>query len=344
MHQGGRPTLREVAQEAGVSTATVSNVINGTGRLSEATRVRVIAAARKLGYQPRNSVRALSRGGSGVLGLTLTTFGSDSVSYTEIPYYSDLVLAAIGAANDHGYLLQVMPSTLSPWMWMTAPLDGVIHSEPRATDSVRAILLQREIPIVYSGLPLDSRSRDAWVDCDHRLAVELLVEQFIEAGARRIGLVVPEHNDAYPQLVLSAFTSVCDSQGVEASVEGYEPVPEYTASERSAVDRLLTRSERPDALFGIYSDSGHNILAQVRDHGLRVPADLLVGCFSEDPAYALTNPPVTTISLQPRSVAVEAVDLLVALIGGRRGIQRQRIVSPVLHARASSTGLAHSQR
>ena len=133
-------------------------------------------------------------------------------------------------------------------------------------------------------------------------------------------------------------------RGVEASVESFEPVPDYTASERSAVDRLLTGSEPPDALFGIYSDSGHNILAQVREHGLHVPTDLLVGCFSEDPAYALTDPPVTTISLQPRSVAVEAVDLLVALIGGRRGIQRRRIVSPVLDARASSTGLAHSQR
>jgi DNA-binding LacI/PurR family transcriptional regulator len=340
VHQRGRPTLRQVAEAAEVSTATVSNVINGTGRLSEATRTRVIAAARKLGYQPKNSVRALSRGGSGVLGLTLTTFESDSVSYTEIPYYSDLVLAAIGAANDHGYLLQVMPSTLSPWMWMTAPLDGVIHSEPKTTDSVRAILLQREIPIVYSGLPLDSGAGDAWVDCDHRLAVELLVERFIEAGARRIGLLLPEHNDAYPQLVLSAFTSACEDRGVDSCVADFELVPDYTTSERSAVNRLLTGPERPDALFGIYSDSGHNILAQVRQHCLHVPTDLLVGCFSEDPAYALTDPPITTLSLQPRKVAVEAVDLLVALIGGRRGIDRQRIVSPVLHARASSTGLA----
>jgi len=340
VHEDGRPTLRQVADEAGVSTATVSNVINGTGRVSAATHDRVIDAARRLSYQPTNSVRALRRGGSGVLGLTLTTFGDESVAYTEIPYYSDLVLAAIGAANDHGYLLQVMPSTLSPWLWMTAPLDGVIHSEPRATDSVRAILLQREIPIVYSGPPLDSGPGDAWVDCDHRLGVELLVERFIEAGARRIGYLMPEHDDAYPRLVLTAFTSSCKAHGVEPFVESFEPVPHYTASERSAVDRLLTRPGRLDALFGIYSDSGHNILERALEHRRRVPTDLLVGCFSEDPAYALTSPPVTTVSLQPRSVAVEAVDLLVALIGGRRGIQRQRIVPPVLHPRASSMGRA----
>ena len=331
--------MRQVAEEADVSTATVSNVINGTGRLSEQTRQRVISAARKLGYQPANSVRALSRGGSGVLGLTMTTYGEAPVPYTEIPYFADLVLAAIGAAHDHGYLLQVMPSSLSPWLWMTAPIDGVIHSEPRANDPVRSILLQRGIPMVSEGRPLDGGATDAWVDCDHDLAVALLLERFRDAGARSVGCLLPAHDDAYPQLVLTAFVDWCDAAGIESRVQTFELGPDYGQSERSAVNRFLAGPDRPDALFGIYSDSGHNVLAMARERNLRVPQDLLVGCLSEDPAYAFTDPPVTTVSLQPRATGVEAVDLLIALIGGRNGVERQRLVPPVLRARASTKDL-----
>ena len=61
-----RPTLEAVAARAGVSTATVSNALNGTGRLSEATRQRVPAAAGELGYAPSSTARAVARGGTGV--------------------------------------------------------------------------------------------------------------------------------------------------------------------------------------------------------------------------------------------------------------------------------------
>ena len=330
----GRPTLSQVAAEAGVSTATVSNVINGTGRLSEPTRLRVIAAARRLSYQPTNSLRALSHGGTGVLGLTMTTFDFP-VAYTEIPYYADLVLAAIGAANDRGYLLQVMPSSISPWLWMTAPLDGVIHSEPRAKDPVREILLQRGIPMVSVGRPLTAGRLDAWVDSDHTVAIELLMQRFRDAGAHRVGYLMPDHDDAYPQLVLDAFLGWCERSGLEPRVAKFALADDYSRAERAAANKLLSSDSSPDALFGIYTDSGHNILAAAREQSRQVPGDLLVGCLSEDPAYETTDPPVTTVSLQPRVAGSEAVDLLVALMNGRNGVARQRIVTPVLHARAS---------
>ena len=122
-----RPTLGAVAALAGVSTATVSNALNGTGRLSEATRQRVIAAVRELGYAPASTARALAAGSTGVLGLTMTTYGDLPVPYTEIPYYAQLVLGAMAAAHERGYMLMVMPNSLSPLMWLNTPMDGVIH-------------------------------------------------------------------------------------------------------------------------------------------------------------------------------------------------------------------------
>jgi DNA-binding LacI/PurR family transcriptional regulator len=333
MTGASRPTLVTVAAEAGVSTATVSNALNGTGRLSEATRRRVLDAARRLAYAPATATRAHARGKTGVLGLTMTTFGDAVVPYTEIPYYSQLILAAIGAAHERGYLLVVMPSTMSRWMWLTTPLDGVIHSEPRADDPVRSILLQRRIPMVSAGRPLDPSWTDAWVDNDNALATRLVLENLAAQEARRIALALPRHDDAYPMMVRDAYAAWCNERQVPELVESFDVIPDYPEAERAAVDRLLDRRPRPDAVFGIYSDSGHHILAAAASRGLPVPRRLKVACISEDPAYATTSPPITTVSLDPARIGVEAVDVLLALIGARRGLERQRIVTPLLHAR-----------
>ncbi|MCX5264267.1 LacI family DNA-binding transcriptional regulator [Streptomyces sp. NBC_00199] len=339
-----RPTLDAVAARAGVSTATVSNALNGTGRLSETTRQRVLATARELGYAPASTARALARGSTGVLGLTMTTYGDLPVSYTEIPYYATLTLSAMAAAHERGYLLLTMPSTMSPWMWLNTPMDGVIHVEPRADDPVGAILRERGIPMVSEGRPPRPRPCDAWVDSDHESGLRLLLDHLAESGARRIGLSLPRHDDAYPQLVAHAYRHWCDEHRSAPLVEEYAVLPDYFTAEQEAVGRLLDRDPRPDAVIGVYSDSGHNILAVARRHGLRVPRDLLVACVSEDPEYARTAPPVTTLGLRPDRVGTEAVDLLISVINSRSGVNRRRLVEPVLMPRRSTRRAADRDR
>jgi DNA-binding LacI/PurR family transcriptional regulator len=266
----------------------------------------------------------------------MTTYGDLPVPYTEIPYYAQLALGAMGAAHERGYMLMVMPNSLSPWMWLNTPLDGVIHVAPRTEDPVCTLLRERGIPIVSEGRPPQPRWGDAWVDADYDAALRLLLDHLKKAGARRIALTLPLHDDAYPQIVGSAYASWCAERAVPALVEEYNSLPDYFTDEQHAVARLLKRDPRPDAVIGVYSDSGHNILAAARHHGLRVPKDLLVACISEDPDYAATTPPVTTVSLRPDRVGDEAVDLLIALINARTGVDRRRVVQPVLVPRRST--------
>jgi DNA-binding LacI/PurR family transcriptional regulator len=331
-----RPTLGDVAARAEVSSATVSNALNGTGRLSETTRQRVLAAARELGYTPASTARALARGSTGVLGLTMTTYGDIPVPYTEIPFYAQLALSAIAAAHERGYLLMVMPNSLSPWMWLNTPMDGVIHVDPCADDPVRSLLGERGIPLICAGRPPKSQWCDAWVDTDHDAVLHLLLDHLTQAGARRIGLSLPVHDDLYPDLIERAYTAWCTERGLPTLVEQYAAMPDYFTTEREAVGRLLELDPPPDAIIGVYSDSGFNILAAAEKHGLRVPQDLLVACVSEDPDYATTTPPVTTLSLRPDQMGGEAVDLLIALINARSGVDRRRLVQPILTPRRST--------
>ncbi|GAQ50530.1 LacI family DNA-binding transcriptional regulator [Streptomyces acidiscabies] len=328
-----RPTLGAVAVRTGVSTATVSNALNGTGRLSEETRRRVLAAARDLGYAPAGTARALARGDTGVLGLTMTTYGDLPVPYTAIPYYAHLTLGAMAAAHERGYLLLTLPNSMSPWMWLTTPMDGVIHVEPRADDPVRAILRERGVPMVSEGRPPVPHHGDAWVDADSGTGLRLLLDHLAHAGARRIGLALPLHDDAYPHLAAEAYRSWCAQHHAPVLIEEFTP-RHYPTGEQEAVDRLLRHT--PDAVIGLYSDSGHTILSAAHRHGLRVPEDLLAACVSEDPAYATTTPPVTTLTLRPDLLGAEAVDLLIAVINARSGVDRHRLVQPVLIPRWST--------
>ncbi|MFI7405748.1 substrate-binding domain-containing protein [Streptomyces sp. NPDC049541] len=144
------------------------------------------------------------------------------------------------------------------------------------------------------------------------------------------------HDDAYPHLIVDAYRSWCEEHAAPVLVEEFASLPDYFTTEQDAVSRLLRHDPRPDAVIGVYSDSGHNILAAARQHGLRVPRDLLVGCISEDPDYATTTPPLTTVTLRPDQVGAEAVDLLIAVINARSGVDRRRRAEPILTPRRST--------
>jgi len=325
----------EVADIAGVSVATVSNALNGTGRMSVETRRRVMAAARELSYLPFTSARAAGRGGTGMLGMTLTTYGDLPVPYFQVPYYARLVLGTTEAAHHRGYLLVVLPASVPAWMWLTTPLDGVIHTEPRHNDPVLNILRQRGIPIVTQGRPPSSHHGEAWVDSDIDAAVRDLLDHLSGGGARRIGVVLPLHDDAYPALVRRAYEDWCDEHERPTLVECF-PVSRNARRAETAAARRLLRGRRSDAVFGIYTYSGKNILRAARDLGLTVPDDVLVAAVTEDPAYADLTPPVTTVTLHPDRLAAEAVDLLLAVLNDRTDVPRQRLVSHDLVIREST--------
>lgn len=325
----------EVADMAGVSVTTVSNALNGTGRMSVETRSRVMAAARELSYLPFTSARAAARGATGMLGMTLTTYGDLPVPYFQVPYYARLVLGTTEAAHQRGYLLVVLPASVPAWMWLTTPLDGVIHTEPRRNDPVLDILRQRGIPLVTQGRPTSPHHGDAWVDSDIDAAVRDLLDHLARSGARRIGVVLPRHDDAYPALVRSIYENWCEEHGHPTLAESF-PLSRHRPRAETAAARRLLRSRNVDAVFGVYTSSGRHILDAARDLELTVPGDLLVAAVTEDPAYADLMPPVTTVTLHPERLAAEAVDLLLALLNDRADVPRQRLVSHDLVIREST--------
>jgi DNA-binding LacI/PurR family transcriptional regulator len=315
--RGGRAGIRDVAAAAGVSITTVSDALNGKGRLPDATRRHVRDVAERLGYRPSAAARALRTGKSGLIGLTVTTYGEEPFTFTEFAYFAEMARAATSAALARGYALVILPagSRNSAFdVWSNVALDGTVVIDPSEGDPVVTELVRSGIPVVSDGRPAPSLPVAGWVDNDHEAAVRDLLDHLAASGARRIGLLTGTSTDTYTRLSTRAYHDWCTRVGQEPVVEAY-PAHDPCAG-AVAADRLLGRPDRPDAVYGLFDPNGTDLLAAAHRYGLRVPEDLLLVCCSESAVYSATDPPVTTLSLRPDRIGTTVIQLLIDAIEG----------------------------
>ena len=336
--QTDRVGIRDVAAAAGVSITTVSDALNGKGRLPEATRNHVRETADRLGYRPSAAARTLRTGRSGLIGLMLTTYGDEPFTFTQIAYFAHMTGAATSAALDRGYGLVVLPTSARHNVWASVALDGAIVLDPVPDDPVLAELRRRGIPVVTDGREVGTQTGRGWVDNDHTAGVRSVLDHLAGAGARRIALIGGTTGDNYTQESMAAYRNWCAERGQEPILECF-PVPERRESALAA-HRVLRHEPRPDAVFGIYDPCGMDLLTAAHTVGLRVPDDLLVACASENASYASCTPSVTTLSLKPASCGAGAVELLVDAIENPKAPKTQRVVPTSLVVRESSRGRA----
>ena len=321
-----KPTILDVARAAGVSVATVSNALNDTGRASAATRARVREVAATMGYRPNAAGRTLRTGRTGVLALAVTTFGEQTWNYAEIAYYAHMVAAATSAAHAHRYALTVLPASLDADGWHAVAADGVVLLDSPEGDPAARVLRARGIPIAFDGRPHELGPLDSWVDNDHAATMAVVLAHLREQGARRIALLAQNTSDHYTRDCLAAYRSQVDRPRI-ALTDSTDPVG------RAEAEQLLR--DGADAVYSLLDDGGRGIVAAADALGLRVPDDVLVVTASEDPTYASTSPPVSTVSLRPADTISAAVDALAATLAGGSPSVRDDLTTDLV-VRASS--------
>lgn len=228
-HQASRPVgrrleragIRDVAAAAGVSITTVSDALNGKGRLPDATRRHVREVADRLGYRPSAAARTLRTGKSGLIGLTVTTYGEEPFTFTEFAYFAEMARAATSAALARGYALVILPASSRHDVWGNVALDGTVVIDPSDQDPVVSELVRQGVPVVSDGRPAGSLPVHAWVDNDHEEAVLGILDHLAAAGARRIGLLTGTSTDTYTRLSTTAYLEWCERVGQEPVYEAY---------------------------------------------------------------------------------------------------------------------------
>ncbi len=333
--------LKQVAEHAGVSVKTVSNVVRGTVRVSPPTRERVERSLIQLGYRPNLSARHLRQGRTGVVAL--------AVPALDAAYFSALARATITAAAAHGWtvLIDQTDGAVEREIDIMAGagshlVDGVVLS-PLGLGALDLEGRRPTVPIVLLGERVFD-GPDDHVAIDNVGAAREATEHLLGLGRRRIAAVgAQEHASAgTARLRLQGWREAHEAAGVPTSAELVASVEQFDRrSGAAAAERLLCLDRAPDALFCFNDQLALGAMRTLALRGVRVPDDVAVVGFDDIEDGEFSVPSLTTVSPDLRSLAREALDLLSRRIDGSdTGPPREVTVGHRLLVRESTVGRA----
>ena len=342
-----RPTLADVAQEAGVSTGTVSAVVNRKPTVAPDTRELVLGVIDRMGYRPPYAAApAAETGGNGVRPPQTVTV---IVRELDNPYYAEVLLGARGALAARGYKMSAMSSegdfaeegsiiracrSQAVRGLVVAP---VVHAEADLTHLFQ--LKRAGFPFVLLGEVAGLQAPAVHVDGVE--AAEQAVAHLVALGHRRIvHLAGPGYTPTTRDRVVGVRQAFGSSPLVFTPDAVVEAGAHFGDGYRATRDLFAARTgaDRPTALFAFNDLVAMGALRALAEAGLDVPGDVSVVGFDDIPAAAYLSVPLTTVRVPKREVGARAADLLLDRIGGGGAAERVALPSSLV-VRASTRPL-----
>ncbi len=332
-------TLKELASYLDLSIATVSRALAGHERIAQATRDRVAQAAREFGYVPSMAGRMLVSGRSGFVGMTLAVRGPKLVDSFLGEFVTglgegltergnDLILATVAQGQSELDVLRHLVDS--------GRADGVVITRIAEVDQRVDYLVERAVPFVAHGRLLDSELAYSWVDTDGARAFAETFDMLYEMGHRHFGLLTISEPMTFRHLRQDGLADAISRRGDPSVRLDIASSPRFDRGACiQAANRLLNAPERPTAVIGLFDELALTVMEEASRIGLSIPRDLSVIGFDNIAAAAYAPPGLTTFDASIRECSREAAAMLVDIIENPGHPPRNKLVRPVLTARAS---------
>ena len=318
-----RATIADVAKRAGVSIATVSRVLNGTGQVAQSTAARVQTAVAELNYKPHTAAKSLASKRTNILGLLLPEISGDFIAH--------MLRGIESAVNQSGFDLLISTHRHRAGNGARGPLgphntDGLLVFTTSLPDSELIHLHESGFPIVllYKSPPA---ADIPCVNVENKSGARKLVDHLIEVhDYRRIAFLTgPEDNeDSYWRE--AGYRESLAAHGIpfDPSLVGVGGFDEDEG--KVSVRQWLADGVQFDALFAGDDEAAIGALAVFNDVGRRVPDEVAVVGFDDLPIARLVTPPLTTVRAPTEKAGYEAAAQLIRLI--RTGAAEAEILLP----------------
>jgi DNA-binding LacI/PurR family transcriptional regulator len=349
--QSRQPSLADVAALAGVSTQTVSRVVNGMGNVQPDTRRKVERGLAELGYRAHSGARALATGKFGSLGVLcfdLTEFGNlqivdEAIHQAQISGYA-VYLGIVPDATDADLQAAIRGLT-------DQSVDGLLVIEARILDTT-SLRLPRDLPVVVT-----EGARDvpyAAVGADNAAGTRLAVEHLLDLGHPTVHHIsgpprsypavarleawretLADHGRAVPEPLAGDWSMASGYRAARQLLRGAAPgsgAPGSGAPESGAAG-----AGPVTAVFAGNDQMAAGVLRAAADLGRRVPDDLSVAGYDDSEIAAYLVPALTTVHQDLRGVARRCMDRLISAVRGEASLAPEvDLVAPALVVRAST--------
>ena len=331
-----RKTIRDIAELAGVSIATVSRAVNGRGDVSEETRGMVRRIAREHGYTANRNARGLSAGRTGLIGVTLPVIHPT--------YFSSILASVAETLDEHDMRIVLCPTrhqhdreiTLIERL-MHGTTDGAILVLPEESGSELRALAQQGYRYVVVD-PSERLDEDIpVVSAAHSAGADLAVRHLLGLGHRRIGAITGPMGRLATGERLRGYHAALAAAGVPADPQLVAQSDFQVEGGFDGASRLLELPERPTAIFAFNDPLAIGAMQAARSRGLRIPEDLSVVGFDDTTEARFVTPALTTVRQPLADMGRMAVRLLVRLLEERAGDGVQLELATRLVVRSSTT-------
>jgi LacI family transcriptional regulator len=311
-----RVTIREIADRAGVSIATVSRVLNGREDVAPETRELVSRVIQENRYTANRSARGLSAGRTGLVGVL--------VPMVFPAYFAGMLAGAAEAFAERDLHIVLSPTggehdrEVSALMGLHGLTDGALIILPNESSDELVRLLEGGYRFVVLDplMPLDERIPS--VSAAHTSGADQAMQHLLRLGHRRIAHIAgPPGWVATEERVRGYHAALASSGILPDPALTVDALPEFDTG-REAADRLLGLPDPPTAIFAFNDNIAIGALQAARARGIRVPEDLSVVGFDDVEYATIVTPALTTVRQPLAEMGRTAVSLLARVLGQQR--------------------------
>lgn len=326
-------TIRDVAKEAGVSTSTVSKVLNNWSSISPATCDRVHEAIRKLHYTPNARAVSFAKGASRNI-LFLSSLKKEE-AYRN-PHMFDILCGVRHTLAEHGYTLMLtdFPEAGEPQEYLGGLIgkgiaDGILIHGSCMFPQLSRLLAESRFPHIHIGHP-GPGSRICWIDTNNGLAGQFAAQHMLECGYEKVAFIGERRTDHISTQRLNGFLGGMYDYGYRIPDEYIR----YTDSTREDACRqtleVLSLPVPPRAFICENNTLALGVVKALREKRLRIPEDAAFLTFDSYPYSSIIDPAPTVIDIDVYDLGVQAAEMLLRKLDNPSLLVQTYTTLPVL--------------